>query len=67
MADGDGDGGELDEGFVCAPCRAGKCSRCRDPDCRCCFGGDPEPWPLVSELVRRLIRRLRGPAMPCPA
>jgi hypothetical protein len=56
-----------EDGFVCGNCQRGRCSRCSDPDCSCCWGGDPEPWPAFGERVLRLLRRLRGPAMPCPA
>jgi len=58
---------EADEGFMCGNCQRGRCARCNDPRCTCCYGGDPEPWPAASGLVARLLRRLRGPIMPCPA
>lgn len=37
---------DLDDGFVCGNCKRGRCGRCKDAACNCCFGGDPEPWPL---------------------
>ena len=35
----------LGEGFECANCQRGRCARCRDAACSCCYGGDPAPWP----------------------
>lgn len=54
------------DGFVCGPCQRGRCRHCHDAACTCCYGGDPAPWP-ASSVIGRLLARLRGPLMPCPA
>jgi hypothetical protein len=37
------DDADLDDGWVCPPCKRGRCDRCTDRDCCCCAGAPDDP------------------------